>query len=118
MLHSSRLVTAAVAVMIAGFGLAVGPGNALRAAAQGGGPPRPQSQVARVTDLMQMMAALPDTAPATPKQPRRVLVLGRAAGFVHASIPLTARTIEALGQKTSAWTTVISYDDAPRPAAK
>jgi type 1 glutamine amidotransferase len=65
-----------------------------------------------VTDLVQMMAALPDTAPATPKQPRRVLVLARAAGFVHSSIPLAARTIEALGQRTGAWDTVITYDAA------
>jgi hypothetical protein len=72
-------------------------------------PPRatPQPQVPRVTDLMQMMAALPDSAPAKPKQPRRVLVLARATGFVHSSIPLTARTIEAL--KTGAWNTVITY---------
>ena len=79
--------------------------------------PRVQSQVARVTDLMQMMAALPDSAPATPKQPRRVLVFCRAAGFVHATIPLAARTIEALGQKTGAWTTVISYELADMTAA-
>ena len=59
---------------------------------------------------MQMMSALPDAAPAKPKQPRRVLVLARAAGFVHSSIPLAARAIEALGQKTGAWTTVITYD--------
>jgi len=76
------------------------------------GPRGPQPQVAKVTDLMQMMAALPDAAPATPKQPRRVLVLAKAAGFVHSSIPLAARTIEAMGQKTGAWTTVISYDPA------
>jgi type 1 glutamine amidotransferase len=74
--------------------------------------PAPQPQVARVADLMQMMAALPDSAPAVPKQPRRVLVLARAAGFVHSSIPLAARTIEALGQKTGAWTTVITYNAA------
>ncbi|HXT68459.1 MAG TPA: ThuA domain-containing protein [Vicinamibacterales bacterium] len=74
--------------------------------------PPPQPQVARVTDLMQMMAALPDTAPARPAKPRRVLVLARAAGFVHSSIPLAARTIEALGQKTGAWTTVITYNAA------
>ena len=84
------------------------------AGAQGGGRggPPPQPQVARVTDLMQMMSALPDAAPAKPKQPRRVLVLARAAGFVHSSIPLAARAIEALGQKTGAWATVISYDAA------
>ena len=74
------------------------------------GSPPPQSQVARVTDLMQMMTALPDRAPATPSRPRRVLVLAKAQGFVHSSIPLAARTIEALGQKTGAWTTVISYN--------
>ena len=41
-----------------------------------------------------------------------MLVLAKAAGFVHASIPLAARTIEALGQKTGAWTTVITYNAA------
>jgi type 1 glutamine amidotransferase len=82
-------------------------------APQGGfGQRGPQTQVARTTDLMQMMAALPATAPATPKKPRRVLVLAKAAGFVHSSIPLSARTIEALGERTGAWTTVISYDPA------
>jgi type 1 glutamine amidotransferase len=74
--------------------------------------PQPQPQVARVSDLLPMMSALPDRAPATPAKPRRVLVLAKAAGFVHSSIPLAARTIEALGQKTGAWTTVITYTAA------
>ena len=52
-----------------------------------------------------MVAALPEKAPAKPRQPRRVLVLGRAAGFVHSSIPLAARTIEEMGRKTGAWST-------------
>ena len=112
MLHTSRLATASLVASLAVFGVTSLTG------AQGGGPRPPQSQVARVTDVMQMMAALPDSAPATPKQPRRVLVVGRAAGFVHASIPLTARTIEALGQKTGAWTTVITYDAADVTAAR
>jgi type 1 glutamine amidotransferase len=83
------------------------------ASAQGppAGPAMPP-QVARVSDLMQMMSALPDRAPATPARSRRVLVLAKAAGFVHSSIPLAARTIEALGQKTGAWTTVITYTAA------
>lgn len=59
-----------------------------------------------------MTAALPDSAPARPAQPRRVLVLARAAGFVHSSIPLAAKTIEALGDRTGAWATTISYDAA------
>ena len=58
------------------------------------------------------MAALPRAAPAKPKQPRRVLVLGKAAGFVHSSIPLAGRTIEELGKKTGAWSTTITYDPA------
>jgi len=80
-----------------------------RAAGPGGGRGGPQNQVPRVDDVMGMLAALPDKAPAEPKQPRRVFVFAKAAGFVHSSIPLTARTIEALGNKTGAWNTVISY---------
>ncbi len=59
-----------------------------------------------------MTDALPDRAPAKPKHPRKVLVLAKAAGYVHSSIPLAAKTVEALGQKTGAWTATISYDSA------
>ena len=45
------------------------------------------------------MAALPDKAPAKPRQPRKVLVLAKAAGFVHSCIPLAAKTVEALGRR-------------------
>jgi len=76
-----------------------------------GGPP-PQNQTPRAEDVAAMTAALPDSAPAKPKQPRKVLVLGRAAGFVHSSIPLAARTIEEIGKKTGAWSTTITYDAA------
>jgi type 1 glutamine amidotransferase len=71
-----------------------------------------QNQTPRQEDVTAMMAALPDRAPVKPKQPRRVLVLGRAQGFVHSSIPLAARTIEEIGKKTSAWSTTITYDPA------
>ena len=59
-----------------------------------------------------MRAALPARAPSKPRQARRVLVLGRAAGWVHSSIPLAARTIEEMGKKTGAWSTTITYDAA------
>ena len=72
----------------------------------------PQNQTPRPQDVTAMMAALPDAAPVKPKQPRRVLVLGKAAGFVHSSIPLAARTIEEIGKKTGAWSTTITYDAA------
>jgi type 1 glutamine amidotransferase len=71
-----------------------------------------QNQTPRPADVTAMMAALPDAAPVKPKQPRKVLVLGRAAGFVHSSIPLAARTIEEIGKKTGAWSTAITYDAA------
>jgi type 1 glutamine amidotransferase len=71
-----------------------------------------QNQTPKPEDVAAMMAALPDTAPARPAKPRRVLVLAKAQGFVHSSIPLAAKTVEALGDKTHAWSTVISYDPA------
>ena len=64
------------------------------------------------SDVDRMTAALPDKAPAKPQKPRQVLVLGRAAGYVHSSIPLAAKTIEAMGAKTGAWTATTTYDAA------
>lgn len=75
-------------------------------------PRPPQNQIPNPADVQMMMAALPDKAPATPKQPRKVLVLGRAMGFVHSSIPLAARAVEEMGRKTRAWSTTITYDAA------
>ena len=72
----------------------------------------PQNRVPRPEDVTAMMAALPDSAPVKPKQPRKVLVLAKAAGFVHSSIPLAARTIEEIGKKTGAWATTVTYDAA------
>ena len=84
--------------------------------APGGRGGQPQTPEAHTVDAM--MAALPASAPAKPLQPRKVLVLARAAGFVHSSIPLAAKTIDALGTKTGAWTTTITYDAADITAEK
>ena len=62
--------------------------------------PAAQPQTPNPEHVQAMMAALPATAPAKPKQPRKVLVLGKAGGFVHSSIPLAGRTIEEMGKKT------------------
>jgi hypothetical protein len=61
-----------------------------------------------------MMAALPTTPGAKPIRPRRVLVMAHtgAGGFVHASIPLAAKAVEALGNQGGLWTTTVSYDAA------
>jgi type 1 glutamine amidotransferase len=80
-------------------------------------PPPGQNQTPNPAHVEAMVAALPDRAPATPKAPRRVLVLARSTGFVHQTIPLAARTVEELGRKTNAWSTVITYDAADINAA-
>ena len=71
-----------------------------------------QNQTPDPADVQAMVAALPGKPGAKPKQPRKVLVLGKAAGFIHSSIPLAARTVEELGKKTGAWSTTITYDSA------
>jgi type 1 glutamine amidotransferase len=75
-------------------------------------PRLPQNQTPKPEDVQAMLAALPDQAPAKPRRPRRVLVLGTAMGYVHSSIPLAARTIEEMGRKTGAWSTTVTYDAA------
>src|SRR5450759_2777419 len=72
----------------------------------------PQRQFANPADISSMMAALPDKPYATPQSLRHVLVLGRALGWVHTSIPLAAKMVEYLGDKTGAWMTTITYDAA------
>ena len=62
----------------------------------------PQKQFANPADISAMMAALPDKPYATPQSLRHVLVLGRAVGWVHTSIPLSAKMVEYLGDKTGA----------------
>ena len=61
-----------------------------------------------------MMTALPSTPGVKPSRPRRVLVLAHtgAGGFVHASIPLAAKTVEALGNRGGLWTTTVTYQAA------
>ena len=59
-----------------------------------------------------MTAELPTTPGAKPARARKVLVFAHtgAGGFVHASIPLAAKTVEELGNKGNLWSTTISYD--------
>lgn len=71
-----------------------------------------QIQTAFREDLVAMEDGIPTKAPAVPKQPRKVLVLCKAAGYVHSSIPLAAETVKAMGEKTGAYATTISYDSA------
>jgi uncharacterized protein len=72
----------------------------------------PQRQFANPADISAMMAALPDKPSVAPQSLRHVLVIGRAVGWVHTSIPLAAKMVEYLGDKTGAWLTTITYDAA------
>ena len=71
-----------------------------------------QIQTAYREDMVAMEDAIPTKAPVAPRQPRKVLVLCKAAGFVHSSIPLAAETFKAMGEKTGAYSTTITYDSA------
>lgn len=91
-MHLKRLLCAAVAVLA---------GSSMVFAADS----RPNAK-----DLEKINAALPETAPAKPKQPRKVLIFTKATGFVHSSIPVAAKTFELMGEKTGAYTAEESDD--------
>ncbi len=61
-----------------------------------------------------MKAALPTKPGVKPLRPRKVLVLAHTGpgGFVHASIPLAAKTVEALGNRGGLWATTLTYNAA------
>ncbi len=61
------------------------------------------------TDFQQMEEVLPKTATATPLKPRRLLILDRANGFYHPTIPLANRAIELMGERTGAFETTIDH---------
>ncbi len=66
--------------------------------------PIPPEQIEKVK------AALPDAPYVKPDQPRKVLVFTLTKGFRHGSIPLAAKALELMGEKTGAFTTTTSDD--------
>ncbi|MDD4870042.1 MAG: ThuA domain-containing protein [Kiritimatiellae bacterium] len=61
-------------------------------------------------EIAKVAEVLPVKATEQPAKPRKVLVYTMTLGFPHDSIPLGARTILLIGQKTGAWQTLISND--------
>jgi type 1 glutamine amidotransferase len=57
-------------------------------------------------------AAIPDKAPAKPKQPRKLLIYSKTTGFRHSSIELGVRTLTALGEKTGAFKSYATEDES------
>ena len=62
----------------------------------------------KMETIAKIKAAIPETAPAKPEKPRKILVFTLATGFVHGSIPIGAKMFELMGEKTGAWTTTVS----------
>ena len=66
--------------------------------------------LAEAGDVGKMTAACPEKPTVQPSKPRKVLVYTKTLGFPHSSVPIGARAIQIMGQKATAWQTVISDD--------
>lgn len=62
--------------------------------------------------LEKIRAALPDKAPATPAQPRKLLVFTLCKGYRHSAIECCTKALELIGEKTGTYATVVSDDPA------
>lgn len=49
--------------------------------------------------------------PVKPEKPRKMLIYTQAQGFVHSSIPVGAKAVESMGQKTGAFEVIKVSDD-------
>lgn len=56
--------------------------------------------------------ALPDKAPAQPKEKRKILIFSKTAGFRHGSIAIGAKAIILMGDQTGAYTAHHTEDEA------
>ena len=68
--------------------------------------------------LEKITQALPEKAPAQPKQPRKILIYSKTAGFRHGSIPVGIKAISMMGDKTGAYTALASEDESMFEADK
>src|ERR1700722_10829638 len=71
-----------------------------------------QNTLAKPADIAKMNAAMPMDVILKGNFNRHVLVFGRAADYVHGSIPLGCDAVAALGHTSGAYTATISYDPA------
>jgi type 1 glutamine amidotransferase len=62
--------------------------------------------------LDKITKALPEKAPVRPKQPRKILIFSRTAGFRHDSIPVGVKAITMMGDKTGAYTALATEDES------
>jgi type 1 glutamine amidotransferase len=62
------------------------------------------------TERQAIRAAIPAQARARPARPRRVLILYRTEGYVHACIPFANEALKQLGEITGAYSAAVSED--------
>ena len=67
-------------------------------------------QVPTAEEIERIRAALPEKPSVAPKAPRRLLLMTQCRGFVHSSVPYCAKAFELLGEKTGAFTVVVTAD--------
>ena len=63
-------------------------------------------------DLEKIRKAAPAEAPAAPKKSRKLLVFSRLTGYRHKSVPWGAQALRILGEKTGAYSPVLTNDPA------
>ena len=61
-------------------------------------------------EIRKMEAAMPTEAVVKPAQPRRLLVIDRCEGFKHSSVPFWDKALQIMGEKTGAFSVVITDD--------
>lgn len=62
-----------------------------------------------VADFRKMEEMLPSSARCSPARPRRLLILDRANGFYHPTIPLANRAMELMGERTGAFQATVDH---------
>jgi type 1 glutamine amidotransferase len=61
-------------------------------------------------EIAMMEAAMPNEAAVKPAQPRRLLVVDLCEGFKHSSVPFWDKALQIMGEKTGAFSVVITDD--------
>jgi type 1 glutamine amidotransferase len=66
--------------------------------------------MSRMEELV--LEAMPANAPVKPKQPRKILIYSKTAGFRHSSIAIGVKTLSLMGTKTGAYTSFATEDES------
>jgi type 1 glutamine amidotransferase len=98
-MRPARFLAAAGALVLGLIGAAIG-------AEDHPWPPVPEDMVKKIAE------AMPGKPQVTPAKPRKLLVFTLCSGARHGSIPFISKAIEILGEKTGAFTAVVSDDPA------